>query len=70
MTMPRYRSDTKGRVAEFIADFQASVRGEMTNPDNEYFLLCPEDAYAYDEFKDYLTEAEMRAAFNRAQRGL
>lgn len=66
---PKYRADIKGQVAQFIADFQASVAGEIRNPDSDSFLLCVEDAHAYEEFKDYLTAAEMKAAFNRAQRG-
>lgn len=67
MAAPKYRNEIKGQVAQFIADFQASVAGELSNPENETFLFCHEDAAAYDEYKDYLTESEMRAAFKRAQ---
>lgn len=66
---PRYRYDLqRGDLHRFIADFEASVRGEINNPENMDFLFCAEDAQAYGEFKDYLTEREMKAAFERAQR--
>jgi hypothetical protein len=68
MSTPRYRADIKGQVAQFLDDFQASVAGEINNPESMNFLLCVEDADAYEEFKDYLTDKEMTAAFKRAQR--
>ena len=71
--LPKNRKDLgKGDLSNFISDFEVSVLGQLQNNDpdglDEGFLFSYEDAYAYDEFKDYLTAAEMRAAFKRAAR--
>ena len=66
-TVPRYRADITGQVANFIADFEATVRGEIEHSDN--FIFAVEDCeHAVTEYKDYLTEREMATAFKRAQR--
>ena len=65
---PKYRADIKGQVAIYIAEFEASVRAEINNPESDTFLFCVEDAHAYAEYSDYLTEHEMQAAFKRAER--
>jgi hypothetical protein len=67
MTAPKYRSDIAGSVKESIADFECGVRGELSNADNG-FIFCVEDTSSYEEWQDYLTPAEMKAAFKRAQR--
>ena len=66
MTTPRYRGDIKGMVKENIADCEQQMRSEIEHSDN--FVFLPEDTHAWEEYKDTLTEAEMRAAFKRARR--
>jgi len=61
---PRYRDEIKGQVASFVADFEASVGCELRYGDS--FLLDYKDSAAYAEYRDYLTEREMSAAFHRA----
>lgn len=64
---PRYRADVKGNVANLIADFEATCRGEIEH--GETFVFTWQDCErAVEEYQDYLTEREMAAAFKRAQR--
>lgn len=63
---PRYRADIVGNIKASIAEFEDSVRGELANPERMEFLLAVEDSQAYQDWKDYLTEAEMKAAFKGA----
>lgn len=64
MSTPAFRGDIKGEVGVFIADCTASMRGEIQTADD--FILAAEDTSAWDEFRDYLTPAEMRRAFRQA----
>jgi hypothetical protein len=66
MTSPKYRADIAGQVKEFIADLEIACRSELAHGDN--FTLSVEDVPAYADYKDWLTEREMQAAFKRAQR--
>lgn len=68
MNTPIHRSDVVGKVRECIADFEAGVRNELQNSEVDYFLFEVEDTGNYAQWKDYLTLAEMRAAFKRAQK--
>lgn len=65
-TKPRYRADIAGNVKECIADFECGVRSELSNSDN--FIFAVEDTGNFEQWKDFLTRAEMNAAFKRAQR--
>jgi hypothetical protein len=67
MEQPKYRSDIAGRVKECIKDFECGVRGELNNPDND-FIFDVEDTSNYEDWKDFLTLNEMKAAFKRAQK--
>ena len=64
MTAPKYRADIKGMVKENIADFEMGVRNEFKYGEN--FVFTVEDTEAFQEYKDTLTMAEMKAAFKRA----
>jgi hypothetical protein len=64
-TQPKYRSDIAGNVKNCIADFEHGLRNELAN--SEEFIFLVEDSSNYEEWKDFLTLAEMRAAFKRAQ---
>ena len=66
MSTPKYRADIVGNVKGCIADFECGIRGELSNADNE-FIFDVADTSNYEEWKDYLTLAEMKAAFKRAQ---
>jgi hypothetical protein len=63
---PKYRADIKGEVATFKAECEATMRNELASAED--FILCAEDCGAWDEYKDYLTPAEMAQAFKRAAR--
>lgn len=65
-TAPKHRADVAGNIKASIADFEHGVRNELEHSGE--FLFAVEDTHNYDEWKDYLTLAEMRAAFKRAQR--
>lgn len=67
MSTPKYRADIKGEVANYIADFEATCRGEIEQGDS--FVFTWQDCEdAVREYSDYLTEREMKAAFERARR--
>jgi hypothetical protein len=64
MNKPKYRDDIKGQVRENIQDCEQAMRNELVHGGD--FSLTAEDTSAWDEYRDMLTEAEMRAAFKRA----
>jgi hypothetical protein len=68
MTQPKYRVETKGRLADYIADCQASMAGEIAGSGN--FIFTWEDCEeSVREWGDFLTEREMATCFKRATTG-
>ncbi len=67
ITQPIHRSDVAGNVKKCIKEFEDGVRCELNNPDND-FAFEVEETGNYEQWKDYLTINEMRAAFKRAQK--
>ena len=65
-TAPKYRGDIAGQVRENVADCESAMRGELGSSLD--FILTAEDTEAWQEYRDYLTEKEMRDAFKRASR--
>lgn len=64
MNSPIYRADIAGEVHLHIDDCEFQMRNEIQS--GELFILCAEDTSAWEEFSEYLTVKEMRAAFKRA----
>jgi hypothetical protein len=63
---PKHRGDIAGCVALHTQDCEDAMRNQIAHADE--FILIPEDCPAWDEYKDTLTERELRACFRRAQR--
>ena len=68
MAVPKCRADIDGQVANFIADFEAAVRGEIEHSAD--ILNVKDCANTVKAYGDYLTPKEMAAAFKRAQKVL
>lgn len=65
--MPKYRADVAGNLAGIKEDCIATFRGEMNNAD--CFIIDMEDCEnTMREYGDYLTVAELRACFKKAQK--
>lgn len=65
-TSPKYRADIAGNVAAIKADCVAMFRGEIQQAD--HFIVAHEDCTStLGEYSQYLTDAELRACFKKAQ---
>ena len=64
-TQPQYRADIAGNVKASIEDFECGIRNEMAHSDD--FIFAVTDSHNFEQWKDYLTLAEMTSAFKRAR---
>jgi hypothetical protein len=64
--VPKYRADVKGNVAKLIEEATDVFWNNIHSDD--CFVFCVEDCASYDEYFDYLTDAELARAFKAASK--
>ncbi len=62
--VPRYRQDIAGRVAAVKAECTDAMRCEAENAD--FFVASLSDLAVTDDYRDFLTQAELLACFKKA----
>lgn len=65
MRIPKYRADAlnDGILDEMREDFESALRCERDDMTRMHFLFAVEDSGAYEDYVEYLTDAEMESIF-------
>lgn len=64
--IPHYRADATGNIAGIKADCVVQMKNELATADD--FIINVDDTAAHGEYSKYLTDAELRACFKKAQK--